>query len=56
MQTIAEAGAAPLEQPTVMNVLLLEEFAYGDSAVALALAGPLGFAKAIANGLGDAEA
>ena len=48
VQTIAEAGAAPLEQPTVMNVLLLEEFAYGDSAVALALAGPLGFAKAIA--------
>ena len=48
MQTIAEAGAAPLEQPTVMNALLLEELAYGDSAVALALAGPLGFAKAIA--------
>src|ERR1700677_4740349 len=48
VQTIAETGAGSLEQPTVMNALLLEELAYGDSAVAVALAGPLGFAKAIA--------
>ena len=55
MQTIAEAGAASLEQPTVMNALLLEELAYGDSAVALALAGPLGFAKAIAEQGSEAQ-
>jgi alkylation response protein AidB-like acyl-CoA dehydrogenase len=55
VQTAAEAGAAPLEQPTVMNALLLEELAYGDSSVAVALAGPLGFAKAIAEQGSDAQ-
>src|SRR5271155_389516 len=55
VQTIAEADAGSLEQPTVMNALLLEELAYGDSAVALALACPLGFAKAIAEQGSDAQ-
>jgi alkylation response protein AidB-like acyl-CoA dehydrogenase len=48
VQTIAESPAGPLEQPTVTNALLLEELAWGDSAIAVALAGSLGFAKAIA--------
>jgi alkylation response protein AidB-like acyl-CoA dehydrogenase len=55
VRTVAEAGAAPLEQPTVMNALLLEELAYGDSSVAVALAGALGFAKAIAEQGSDAQ-
>jgi alkylation response protein AidB-like acyl-CoA dehydrogenase len=44
----AAAGADRPEQPTVLNALMLEELAYGDAALALALAAPLGFAKAIA--------
>jgi alkylation response protein AidB-like acyl-CoA dehydrogenase len=48
VQTTADAAGAPHEQPTVLNALLLEELAYGDSAVALALGASLGFAKAIA--------
>ena len=36
------------EQPSVLNALVLEEIAHGDAALALALAGPLGFVKAIA--------
>ena len=55
VQTTAESGTAALEQPTVMNALLLEELAYGDSAVAIALAGPLGFAKAIAEQGSEAQ-
>jgi alkylation response protein AidB-like acyl-CoA dehydrogenase len=52
VRTVAEARAAPVEQPTVMNALLLEEVAYGDSSVAV---GPLGFAKAIAEQGSDAQ-
>lgn len=48
VQTVADAVEAPPEQPTVLNALLLEELAYGDPAVAVALAAPLGFAKAVA--------
>ena len=48
VQTVADGAEALPEQPTVLNALLLEELAYGDAAVAVALAGPLGFAKAIA--------
>src|SRR5271154_5558680 len=36
------------EQPSVLNAIVLEEIAHGDAAVALALAAPLGFVKAIA--------
>jgi alkylation response protein AidB-like acyl-CoA dehydrogenase len=47
------AAGEPAEQPTVLNVLVLEELAWGDAALALALAAPLGFAKAVAeNGTG----
>jgi alkylation response protein AidB-like acyl-CoA dehydrogenase len=46
VQAVAESDAP--EQPTVLNALVLEELAYGDAALALALAAPLGFAKAIA--------
>ncbi len=48
VQTAAHGADALPEQPTVLNALLLEELAYGDAAVAVALAGPLGFVKAIA--------
>jgi alkylation response protein AidB-like acyl-CoA dehydrogenase len=44
----AVAGSDAPEQPTVLNALVLEELAYGDAALALALAAPLGFAKAVA--------
>jgi alkylation response protein AidB-like acyl-CoA dehydrogenase len=47
-QAVAEAEADTSAQPTVLNALLLEELARGDAAVALAIAAPLGFAKAIA--------
>jgi alkylation response protein AidB-like acyl-CoA dehydrogenase len=47
-QAIADTDAGASEQPTVQNALLLEELARGDSAAALAIAAPLGFAKAIA--------
>lgn len=47
VQAIATDLAA-LEQPTVLNALVLEELAFGDAAVAAAVAAPLGFAKAIA--------
>lgn len=36
------------EQPSVLNALMLEEIAHGDAALALALAAPLGFVRAIA--------
>jgi alkylation response protein AidB-like acyl-CoA dehydrogenase len=48
VQTAADGGEASPEQPTVLNALLLEELAYGDSAVAVAIGASLGFAKAIA--------
>ncbi|HMN72815.1 MAG TPA: acyl-CoA dehydrogenase family protein [Rhodoblastus sp.] len=35
-------------QPALLNVQALEQLAHGDAAVAMALAGPLGFVKAIA--------
>jgi alkylation response protein AidB-like acyl-CoA dehydrogenase len=47
-QAVADTEAGPSEQPTVQNALLLEELARGDAAVALAIAAPLGFAKAVA--------
>lgn len=43
----AAASGEMSEQPTVLNALVLEEIAYGDAALAVALAGPLGFAKAL---------
>ena len=48
VQAIAGAELGSLEQPTVLNALLLEELARGDAAAAVAIAAPLGFAKAVA--------
>lgn len=48
VQSVADAEIGSSEQPTVLNALLLGELARGDAAVALAIAAPLGFAKAIA--------
>lgn len=48
VQTVADGAELLPEQPTVLNTLLLEELAYGDAAIAVALAAPLGFVKAIA--------
>jgi alkylation response protein AidB-like acyl-CoA dehydrogenase len=48
VQTVADFDFAAIEQPTVLNALLLEELATGDATVAAAVAAPLGFAKAIA--------
>jgi alkylation response protein AidB-like acyl-CoA dehydrogenase len=48
IQTVADPDFATVEQPTVLNALLLEELASGDATVAAAIAAPLGFAKAIA--------
>ena len=47
---LAQTAAAgePMDQPTVLNALALQEIAYGDAALALALAGALGFARAVA--------
>ena len=42
------ASGEPIEQPAVLNALALEEIAYGDAALAIALAGALGFVRAIA--------
>ena len=47
-QAVADTEACASQQPTVQNALLLEEPARGDAAAALAIAAPLGFAKAIA--------
>ncbi len=44
------AGEDTPEQPSVLNALVLEEIAHGDAALAVALAAPLGFVKAIAEG------
>ena len=48
VQAAADCEAGASGQPTVQNALLLEELARGDAAVALAIAAPLGFVKAIA--------
>ena len=42
------AGGEMTEQPSVLNALVIEEIAHGDAALAVALAAPLGFVKAIA--------
>jgi alkylation response protein AidB-like acyl-CoA dehydrogenase len=42
------AGGETAEQPSVLNALVIEEIAHGDAAMAVALAAPLGFVKAIA--------
>ena len=44
----AAAGGEAVDQPTVLNALALEEIAYGDAALAVAIAGALGFARAVA--------
>jgi alkylation response protein AidB-like acyl-CoA dehydrogenase len=46
----AVAGGEAPEQPSVLNALALEAIAHGDAALAVALAAPLGFVKAIAEG------
>ncbi len=46
VQSVAELSSN--EQPTVLNALVLEQLARGDAAAALAVAAPLGFAKAVA--------
>jgi alkylation response protein AidB-like acyl-CoA dehydrogenase len=43
----AAASGDQSEQPGVLNALALEEIAYGDAALAAALAAPLGFARAL---------
>jgi alkylation response protein AidB-like acyl-CoA dehydrogenase len=48
VQAIADSEQGLPEQATVLNTLLLEELARGDAAVAMAIAAPLGFVKAIA--------
>lgn len=48
VQAIADAEQGLPEQATVLNTLLLEELARGDAGVAMAIAAPLGFVKAIA--------
>jgi alkylation response protein AidB-like acyl-CoA dehydrogenase len=48
VQAIADAEPGSLEQPTVLNALMLEELARGDAAAAVAIAAPLGFVKAVA--------
>ena len=52
-QTAAAVDA--VEQPTVLNALALEEIAYGDAALAVAVAGALGFVRAIATQGTDAQ-
>ena len=48
VQAIADSEQGLPEQATVLNTLLLEELARGDAGVAMAIAAPLGFVKAIA--------
>ncbi len=48
VQSIAGSDDGLPEQATVFNTLLLEELARGDAAVAMAIAAPLGFVKAVA--------
>lgn len=45
---LASDAAASSEQPTLLNVQALERLAEGDATAAMALAGPLGFVKALA--------
>lgn len=45
----AVASGEALDQPTVVNALALDEIAYGDAALAVALAAPLGFVRAVAS-------
>ena len=45
VQTAADEEAP--EQPSVLNAIVLEELAHGDAALALALAAPLGFVRAL---------
>lgn len=45
VQTAADLA---VEQPTVLNVLVLEEFAAGDATLAAAIAAAIGFVKAVA--------
>ena len=42
------AAAEPMDQPAVLNAVALDEIAHGDAALAVALAGALGFARAVA--------
>lgn len=51
----AAAGEEALPQPTVLNALVLEAIAYGDAALAAAIAAPLGFVKAIAENGSEAQ-
>jgi alkylation response protein AidB-like acyl-CoA dehydrogenase len=51
----AAAGEETLPQPTVLNALVLEEIAYGDAALAAAIAAPLGFVTAIAGSGSEAQ-
>ena len=48
VQTVADPSFRTMEQPTVLNALVLEELATGDATVAAAVAAPLGFVKAVA--------
>jgi alkylation response protein AidB-like acyl-CoA dehydrogenase len=48
VQAVATAPGALPEQTTLLNALLLEELADGDTATAVAIAASLGFVKAIA--------
>jgi alkylation response protein AidB-like acyl-CoA dehydrogenase len=43
------ADAEPMDQPSVLNAVALGEIAHGDAALAVALAGALGFARAVAS-------
>ncbi|MFT4117171.1 acyl-CoA dehydrogenase family protein [Bradyrhizobium sp.] len=48
VQAVADPAFRTMEQPTVLNALVLEELAAGDAAVATAIAASVGFAKAVA--------
>lgn len=49
------AAAEPMEQPAVLNAVALDEIAHGDAALAVALAGALGFARAVATQATEAQ-
>jgi len=48
VQAVADPTFPTMEQPTVLNALVLEELAAGDATVAAAIAASVGFAKAVA--------
>jgi alkylation response protein AidB-like acyl-CoA dehydrogenase len=48
VQAIADPAFRTMEQPTVLNALVLEELAAGDATVAAAIAASVGFVKAVA--------